>query len=337
MGQPPPPHGPYGVPGSHGSPGPFPGTPGQPPFPGQPGQPPFPGQPGQPPFPGQPGQQPFPGHPGQPGQAWQPPFPGHPGQPPFPGQPGPPGQPPSGPRPTGPGHPRPGGGPRRRWGPILGGIGTVALLLVSTGVVVASLSGGSGPYASLPGCGTVLPREITDEIPGVRSPRATGQYRDLQGGREDAGGGDPEVLGLLSCQVSDRDDREPLWLTVWLFEPHPQDAQAARELNEFVVELVQERRLTWEDGGAFDEELGRDVLDWRETRVGDAGTVAILEDSGSADRAALANFDFVTANLRVWGGHNLYGHYDEAETLDYVERLSEQLYRQVSREAEPAT
>lgn len=246
---------------------------------------------------------------------------------PFPGVPGPP--PP-------PGRP-PGSAPRRRWGPILGGTGAALLLLVSTGVVVASLSGGNGPYASLPGCGTLMPRELLQEIPGVGAPRASGQYTDYR----EAGAGallrddDFAFVGALPCEVTDGGE-VLMVVDISLSEPRPSDPEAAQRLNEHLVEAMGERREPWENGDAFDSVLGRDVREWRETGVGDGGTVAFMETSDNSRSREAVIFEFVTDNLWVRALHTPEGTPETGETLDRMERFSERLHRHITREAEPA-
>lgn len=315
----------------------FPGIPGEPPFPGRPGGP----TPGQYPQPQQPrSQQHYPPQPQQP-------YPQNPypqqfplaAQPPATAQGygqhgGPPQQPPGPEQPWPPQPPKP-----RRWGLVFGGIGAAALLLVSTGVVVWSLSGTHGPYASLPGCSTLLSAEILDAVPTSVNPRVSGEFVDIEDMDyvEEGDIEEMEVLGYLQCRVTDRDDLDLMWLSVSLHEAHAQDGEAALELNEGLVEEMEDRRQDWADGEMRDsipDWVGRG---WRETSTGDGGMVGFFEDETTHhDRSAQGVLDFVTDNVSVWVSYNLYDSFDEPEVLDYMEDLSEQVYRQISREAEPA-
>lgn len=222
---------------------------------------------------------------------------------------------------------------------MFGGVGAVALLLVSTGVVVWSLSGGGGPYASLPGCSTLLPAEILDAVPASVSPRVSGEYVDVEDMDylEEPDIEAMGILGYLQCSVTDRDDLELLWLSVSLHEDHAQDGEAALELNEDLVEEMEDRRQDWADGETRDSVPDWTGRGWRETSTGDGGLVGLFEDETEYhDRSAQGVLDFVTDNVSVWGSYSLYGSFDEPEVLDYMEDLSEQVYRQISREAEPA-
>lgn len=268
-------------------------------------------------FPGQPGEPPFPGRPGQPSPD-QPPL--HP----YARQPYPQGSRPSRPR---------------RWAPLLGGIGAAVLILVSAGVVVRSLSGADGPYASLPECGTLVSEEILGVVPAPANPEVSGEFVDA----EDLHYPDEwdieemELLGLLQCKAIDRDYRELLWVTIYLHEAHGQDREAALELNRTLVGEMEERRQDWADGATRDASSYRSGRGWRETSTGDGGMVGVYKDeSGDYGREVHAVLEFVTDNLAVWAIYSLYDSYEESDLLDYMELLSEQLYEQVTREAEPA-
>lgn len=282
-------------------------------------------------------------------------FPGRPGEPPFPGRPD---QPPHNPPPHGgfppprqpyarqpfPRNPRgcppPDLQPRpRRRAPLLGAIGSAALLLVSAGVVVWSLSGANGPYTALPECGTLVSEEILGVVPTPVNPSVSGEFVDVEELRhlDERDIEERELLGYLQCKAIGRDYREVLRFSIYLHEAHGQDREAALELNRTLVGEMEERRQDWADGEMRDTVPDRNGRGWRETSTGDGGMVGFYED-GTEDfgRDTQAILNFVTDNLTVWGYYSLYDPYEESDVLDYMELLSEQLYGQITREAEPA-
>ncbi|USY21489.1 hypothetical protein NE857_07725 [Nocardiopsis exhalans] len=277
-------------------------------------------------------------------------FPGRPGEPPFPGRPG---QPPHSPPPHGgfpqpqqpyarqpfPQAPQPYPPSARRRAPLLGGIGAAALLLVSAGVVVWSLSGTNGPYTALPGCGPLVSEEMLATVPVPVRPRVSGEFVDV---------GDPhspgeryieemEIRGYLQCKVIDRDYREVLWLSIFLHEAHGQDQEAAGELNEYLVGEMEDHRQEWAGGEMSDSPPGWVRRGWRETSTGDGGMVGFYEDNSEFyNRDGHGVLTFVTDNVTAQGSYSLYDSYEESDVLDYMELLSEQMYEQITREAEPA-
>ncbi|MEU3016416.1 hypothetical protein ABZ635_03345 [Nocardiopsis sp. NPDC007018] len=200
---------------------------------------------------------------------------------------------------------------------------------------MVSLSGNNGPYASLPDCDTLLPREVLDAIPGTDGERAEGEYRgpdDLDDASRPLENG---PLGRLSCGADIRDGADALLVTVSIFEPHADDPEAADELTGFLADRSRERTEIWEEE-AFDRLLDRPVGGWREIGVGEFGFVGLLDDTDRGSSSQVVVVEYVTDNLWVRTLYRTEDPQDEAESYRYAERFAQRLDRRIAREAEPA-
>ena len=89
-----------------------------------------------------------------------------------------------------------------------------------------------------------------------------------------------------------------------------------------------------EDGDWWGEELDEfEFIDWTELTTGDGGNAVLYETDYNEDMSS-ASATFLTANATVNISYSLEGRYDEQEEFEFMTSFSEQLKRQLDKEAD---
>ena len=216
----------------------------------------------------------------------------------------------------------------------------VVVLLVAGGLVVWNLVGGR-PYASLPTCRQLL-NDIVDDFPHAESPRVEGEYFDHDEYIDEydyTEEGDLEgIEGVLTCSAEETADTEEenngdrsfdasLRVNVTLYDA--EDERVMEDLRTDTEELIEDL----EDGDWWGEELdGFEFVDWTELTTGDGGNAILYETDYEGMSSASATF--LTANATVNISYSLEGRYDEQEEFEFMTSFSEQLKRQLDKEAD---
>ena len=200
---------------------------------------------------------------------------------------------------------------------------------------------GSRPYASLPTCRQLL-NDVVDEFPHAERPRVEGEYMEAEEytaeyeylGEEDLEG----LEGVLQCNAREtadtgEDERDSyavalMWVNVSLYDA--EDERVVEDLRTGIEEEIED----FEDGKWWGDELDDfELIDWTELTTGDGGR-AMLHETSYGERVGTATARFVTANASVNISYTLEERYDEREEIEFLVSFSEQLERQLAREAE---
>ena len=184
-------------------------------------------------------------------------------------------------------------------------------------------------------------RLAVDDFPHAESPRVEGEYLDHDeyiDEYEYTEEGDLEgIEGVLTCSTEETADPEEnnedrsfdpsLRVNVTLYDA--EDERVMEDLRTDTEELIEDL----EDGDWWGEELdGFEFVDWTELTTGDGGNAVLYETDYEGLSSASATF--LTANATVNISYSLEGRYDEQEEFEFMTSFSEQLRRQLDKEAD---